>query len=143
MRLCKIGWADVAHGRRWVQWFARRGHEVHLITNRVAPVEGVHVHSIAYAYDSRPRFARYRDLSFHSSWSYYFKCPVTVRQLVRDIRPDILHSHTLWFPGYLGLYTGFQPYLITVLDGDVLWTKEDATWFHKLRTRYACGERDL
>ena len=38
LKICFIGWADSIHVQRWVKWFARQGHEVHLIesTNLVS-----------------------------------------------------------------------------------------------------------
>ena len=103
MRICHIGWTTSAHVVRWVRWFARRGHESHLISDRPAEIDGVSVHLIPpYTHDPRPRWERLRDGSFHDHRPYRISW---VRRKVRELQPDILHSHSLWYPGYLGVYT--------------------------------------
>ena len=146
--ICHIGWANSIHVQRWVNWFARRGHESHLISDRVVPIEGVMIHQIPpYEHDSRPRWQRLRDLSIHDWRVHRLKTIFWVRNKVREIAPDILHSHSLWYPGYLGIYLNFHPFAITVFDGDVLWTKGDVgmdvNYFTKLRTYMGLKKADL
>lgn len=146
--ICHIGWATSIHVRRWVKWFARRGHESHLISDRVVPIEGVMIHQIPpYEHDSRPRWQRLRDLSIHDWRAHRLKVIFWVRKKVREISPDIIHSHSLWYPGYLGIYLNFHPFAITVFDGDVLWTKGDVgmdvNYFTKLRTYMGLKKADL
>lgn len=124
MKICNIGWANSIHVERWLRWFSRHGHEIHLITDRPKDIEGVSIHDIGFKPDTRSRLQRYKNLSFNIWWWAYFIKILEVRRLVRQIKPDILHLHSLWYPGHLGAFAGFQPYVVTVLDGDILWQKK-------------------
>ncbi len=117
------------------------GHDCHLISDTSAEIEGVKVHVIQHNFhDSRPRWERLRDLSFHdyrlAPWAW-------LRFKIRQIQPDVLHSFSLWYPGYLGLYVGFHPWTVFVFDGDVLWEPRSRSWFDRLRTRIALHQADL
>lgn len=135
MKICHIGWVRSPHVTRWVKWLAERGHECYLITDEIAEINGVTVYEIPpYVDDPRPRWERFRELAIHDRSLFRINW---IRRKVREIVPDILHSHSLWYPAYLGIYCRFQPYVITAFDGDVLWRKENARFFHRLRTAYA------
>lgn len=42
------------------------------------------------------------------------------RSLARGLRPDIVHAHNAWGPGWYGAGTGRHPYLIHAYGGDLL-----------------------
>lgn len=137
MRICHIGWANSIHVQRWVTWFARRGHESILITDRAMPIDGIRVVEIPQlGEDHRPRWQRIRGLSIHDWRVTRLREVWWLRQMVRKIQPNIVHSHTLLYPGYLGAFAGYRPYVITVFNGDVLW-KMYPGLLHDLRTRWA------
>ena len=126
MRICYFGWSESIHVSRLVQWFAKKGHEVHLVSDKSSDLDGVRVHVIPsnHEYDDRPRWKRFRDWSFHDTRLYFLRTIKWSRNLMRDIKPDIVHCQTLLYPGYLGAFAGFKPYLITPFNGDILWRKE-------------------
>lgn len=141
MKICHIGWPTSPHVASWVCWLAQRSHENHFIADSPADIDGITVHIIQRDFhDPRPRWNRFRDFSFHdyrlAKWAW-------LRLKIREIQPDILHSHSLWYPGYLGLFTGFHPWVVTVFNGDVLWKPEGRPWIDRLRTRIALRKADL
>jgi glycosyltransferase involved in cell wall biosynthesis len=43
-----------------------------------------------------------------------------VRRLARKLRPDIVHAHNAWGPGWYGAATGIHPYVIHAYGSDML-----------------------
>jgi len=147
LRICYIGWSDYPHLLRWAKWFAARGHDVHVLASSPVPAPGVAMHDILPAPSGLPRWRRYLQGEVNVSAAYWLRTALRVRRLVREIKPDILHSHSLYYPGHMGALTGFQPYVITA------WSYDDATLGYapcaasrpprRLFARYALGRAHL
>jgi glycosyltransferase involved in cell wall biosynthesis len=43
-----------------------------------------------------------------------------LRRLARRLRPDIVHAHNAWGPGWYGAFTGIHPFVIHAYGGDLL-----------------------
>jgi len=144
MKLCHFGWSNSSHVRRWVSWFAARGHESHLVTDLANEIEGVTIHVLPSfrEYDFRPRWDRFKDWSFHDHRLRYLKVLKWARDRVNEIDPDIVHSHILWYPGMLGAFVPSKKYVITVFNGDVSWRK-DRKPINRLGVRYALHKADI
>jgi len=134
---------------RLLRWLARKGHDISIITDNPIEIDGVKVYDIRRKPDNRSRLERYKEFSFNVEWKWLSKISeiVRIRRLVDRVSPDIIHSHSLWYPGYLGVYVNGFPFVITVLDGDVLWTKKDTggklSIYEKYRTKRALRKADL
>lgn len=145
LKICNIGWAQSIHVERWLRWFAARGHEISIITDVPKPMEGITSYNINERLADKNRLERYKEFHFN------FYCPplynlnriIRLRKLVKKIQPDIVHSHSLWYPGYLGGYLNFHPFVITVFNGDVLWKKDDTTLWQKVRTMAMLKKADI
>ena len=147
INICHIGWAHSIHVERLMSWLARKGHDISIITNSPKVIQGVKVLDIRRKPDNRSRWERYKDLQFNIGWIQNLHQIARIRKMVDEISPDIVHSHSLWYPGYLGVYITGYPFVITVLDGDVLWTKKDIgrklSIYDKYRTKRALRKADL
>lgn len=128
-----------------MRWFVRKGHDISIITDNPKEITGVKVYDIRKKQDLRPRRERYKDFYFNVRWKWLVRLNEIkrLRKLLDEISPDIVHSHSLWYPGYLGAYVKGYPFIITVLDGDVLWKKRDIGIYTKLRTRWAMRKANL
>ena len=128
-----------------MRWFAGRGHDISIITNTPKEIDGVKVYDIRRKPDNRPRIERYKDFYFNVSWKWLQKLNeiVRIRKLVGEISPDIVHSHTLWYPGYLGVYIQGYPFVLTVLNGDVLWKKDSIDSYARIRTKLGIKKADI
>lgn len=145
LKICNIGWANSIHVERLMRWLVEKGHDVSIITNRPKEIKGVKVYEIRRKSDNLPRFERYKEFHFNVSWKWLSEIngAIRIRKLVEEISPDIIHSYTLWYPGYLGVYVKGYPFIVTVLNGDVLWKKNNVDIFTKIRTRVALKKADL
>ena len=93
------------HTERWLTWFARRGHRVHLLTVQPGPMPGVTVHDITST--GGPKALRYA------------KSLRKVKDILNVLNPDLLHTHFLTGYGYWGHFSGRKPHLLTVWGDDV------------------------
>lgn len=145
LSILHIGWAHSIHVERLMRWFADRGHTNSILTNFPKEIKGINVFDICSKNDNRSRLRRYKELSLNIGWKWVrsLDAIVKIRKLVKEISPDIIHSHSLWYPGYLGVYIKGYPFVVTVLNGDVLWKKNDISFYGKLRTRWGLKKADL
>ncbi len=104
MKLCYIAPAENIHTYRWLQAFVARGHEVHLVTlpNETGNIPGVHLHPLP-AGQPKLRFP---------IWT------LTLRRILHQLQPDILHAHYLTRYGWLAAATGFHPLVLTAWGTD-------------------------
>jgi len=105
LRLAFLSIGRHIHTERWIQWFARQGHECHLLTVQPGHVEGVTVHDITAGTGPKPL-------------RYLFSLR-RVKKLLAAIQPDLLNTHFLTGYGYWGHFSGFQPNILTVWGDDV------------------------
>jgi L-malate glycosyltransferase len=153
LKICFIGWANSEHVKRWVQWFAARGHEVHLISNVYEAIAGVVVHSLQnttaaeVAARSAKKQSRLGVLLAQIKLDYlsYLKYPNYIRQtrrLLKELKPDILQGFYIGFAGYIGAFTGFHPFMVFT-GGPELLVFSRKSLFHRLWTKFAMKRIDF
>jgi glycosyltransferase involved in cell wall biosynthesis len=113
LRLAFLGDPNSRHTRRWIGSFLDRGHEVHLM---VPAHDTVNV-------ELDPRILVHR----FTAWP---KIPIrgvgsvatalSLRRSLAEVRPDVLHAHSLNRYGVAARLSGFHPYVVTVWGSDVL-----------------------
>lgn len=114
LRLAFVADPNSIHTRRWLGFFASRGHEVHLLAAADQAIDGglpdgVAVHRFAsYGTRLRPLGA--------------IRARRSLRALVGRLRPDVLHAHYLTRYGWLAMLAGFRPLAVTVWGSDVFVT---------------------
>jgi glycosyltransferase involved in cell wall biosynthesis len=116
MRIVFIAHHGTVHTRRWVSFFAARGHDVHVVTCGGGDVPDV---------DERGR-AVARRYAVHDLGSprvgklgYLLKLR-RARSVVRGLAPDLVHAHYATSYGLLGLAAGVHPFVVTAHGDDVL-----------------------
>jgi glycosyltransferase involved in cell wall biosynthesis len=103
------------HTQRWLGFFAARGHRVSLLVGMNDPADDsldprVEVHRY-------PRFGP-RRVPFLSS----LQGRGSLRRLLAQLRPDVLHAHYLSRYGWQARLSGFHPYVVTPWGSDLLVT---------------------
>lgn len=113
MKLCYIADAGSIHTQRWVNFFARQGHEVHLISFRFGEgyTGGVR------QYRLRTAFAQFWAVSRYLNWLFWF---IQILRFVNRIKPDVIDAHYITAYGYLAIASGFHPVVLTTYGSDVL-----------------------
>jgi len=135
MRICYIADAGYIHTQRWVNYFAQRGHEIHLISTRLGDgyIEGVKFHLLTMVAPKIWALSKYLNAVL---WL------IQARRLVRIIRPDVLDAHYITIEGYLAVASGFHPLVLTAWGSDILIDpKQNILW--KILTKYSLKKADL
>lgn len=108
-----------------------RGHQVHLVPIPPAgdPWEGVAWHSLPDA----PLPGQARVLARL----------LQVRRLAGRLRPDVVHAHNAWGPGWYGAFTGRHPFVIHAYGGDLLEEQyRNRPPLQRRLTAWACSRAD-
>ncbi|MBN1161372.1 MAG: glycosyltransferase family 4 protein [Dehalococcoidales bacterium] len=113
MKICYIADGSSIHTQRWVNYFAAKGHETHLIYWKTRPGyhQDVHIH-----YLKRFAPAVWPVTRYFSFLQWIFR----VRKLLKEIRPDVIDAHFIIDNGLLAALSGFHPYVVTAWGSDVL-----------------------
>lgn len=114
MRICYVANGKYVHTYRWMRFFKERGHDVHLIS--YAPLEARDVEAV------REAGAKYHgDMeNFHLKRFWLtLRTLRLLRGVLRRERIDVLHSHFLGANSWYAALSGFRPFVLTVMGGDV------------------------
>lgn len=137
MRIAFIGPSKSIHLQRWVDWFRKNGHGTFVISN---DKDSNWDHDVILI----PAFSR---ILRGRLWKYGYEIEnmrkaFWLRNVLRELRVEILQSHMLLYPGFIGLMSNFHPYAVHFYNGDILW-KANTSLSHKLRTYWALKRSDL
>ena len=134
MRLAHVGDPNSIHVRRWLGWFAERGHEVILLEGFGTEVEP--------GLDSRIRVARFRagrsPIPGLGSW----RTRRALRAALGDVRAELLHAHFVRRFGWQAAAAGFHPFVVSGWGSDVL-VQDLRTWRIRRRDRRTLRSADL
>jgi glycosyltransferase involved in cell wall biosynthesis len=135
LRLAFLADPNSVHTRRWLGWFAERGHEVHLVVD-----EGLGVRP---GLDPRILVSRYRRfrpmrLPFVSS----LQGGAALRGALRGVGPDVIHAHYLVGYGWQARLAGMHPYDVTPWGSD-LFVAPMRSWRARLWNRLTLRDAKL
>jgi glycosyltransferase involved in cell wall biosynthesis len=112
LTLVFIGDPNSIHTRRWIGFFAERGHKVHLIFPRTVALEpGLDERIAVHTYRAWPQT--------HIRGLGSIITSLGLKLLLRRIKPNVLHAHYLSWYGWSAWLSGFHPYVVTVWGSDV------------------------
>ncbi|MCK4821171.1 glycosyltransferase family 4 protein [bacterium] len=128
MRICYLANVQSIHTQRWARHFQGQGYQVSVISFEPGVIGGVKVVQI-------PHITSWRRLNILLHLG-------SIRRLVRDIAPDILHAHYVTSYGLAGSLAGIRPLVVTAWGTDVLITPEES-WVYRQIVRFALSRADL
>lgn len=122
MRKLKIAFLSggrFTHIGAYLEFFKERGHDVRWIKfDRSDRDFGMLSYDIfGGASGARP----------FSKWKYLL-AGVSIRKILRDIKPDILHGHYATSAGVISVMSGFRPFVISVHGSDVIGSMSSVMW---------------
>jgi len=135
MRICYIGSTGI-HTRRWVEYFAGAGHEVHPVTSEREPdfsVENVTLHIL------KRHGTKIRAINYLVNTLPLLK---QFKRLIKEIAPDIVHAHYIMETAFLVTLSGFHPFVVTAWGSDVLVTPRESG-ISRLIAGYVLKRADL
>lgn len=106
-KICILSDADSIHTRKWIYFLSQFDYEIHLISMRDT------------SYVFKENVKKYIVGSPIKSKLGYFMIPSKIKKLVKEINPDVLHSHFASSYGMFGALTKKKPFVVSVWGRDV------------------------
>ena len=136
MKICLLGRVTSLHLERLAVWFIGRGHEVHIITFVDTQIKNAVIHYVNLRLNHLPVHLPFQDIL---SLSLDIK---RIKDIIREIEPDIVNGQYLTHYGLYAACTGFHPLVLTAWGSDVLITPR-RFFFVRPLTKYAVKKADL
>jgi glycosyltransferase involved in cell wall biosynthesis len=135
MRICYVADGTSIHTQKWVNYFAKKGHETYLICWKVMSgyEDNVNIHLLT-------RFAP-RIWTVSQYFSFLSWIP-QVRRLINRIKPDIVDGHFITIYGFLAACSGFHPLVVSAWGSDIL-IHPKRNLILKAIIKYALGKADM
>ena len=112
MKICYLADINSAHTHKWLNYFKNKGYDIHVISLGNGEYEGVNVHCLDVTDNVMKKASDKNKLQ-------YIKKIKRVKELVNEIKPDILHAHYATSYGLLGALANYHPYIISAWGSDV------------------------
>lgn len=127
MRICFIGPANSAHIIKWCTWFNGRGHETHVISFTLGEILNTEVHLINIGVDVN---------GSDVGKLKYLTTGRKIKQLVDEIRPDIVNVHYATSYGMAVALSGIKKYVLSVWGSDI-YDFPQRSLLHKALLKYS------
>lgn len=112
MKICFLADINSTHTQKWITYFSGKGHDIHVISLNDGSFKGAKVHSL-YVDESVSK----KNASL-SKFEYLRKIK-KIKEILKEIKPDILNAHYASSYGLLGVLTKFHPLVISVWGSDI------------------------
>lgn len=112
MKICYLADINSTHTHKFLNYFVKKGYDIHVISLGKGEYNGVKVHSL----DIEDNVMKGKS---EKGKVGYLKKIKKVKELINEIKPDILHAHYASSYGLLGALANYHPYIISVWGSDV------------------------
>lgn len=112
MKICYLSDANSIHTRKWCDFFKKKGYDIYVISLNKGEIDGVKVFNLNYDLDEVKGNSSLKKLKYINSFNI-------VKEIIKEIKPDILHAHYATSYGLLGALCKFHPYILSVWGSDV------------------------
>jgi len=128
MRLAFLADASLPHTVRWVNHFARRGHDCLLLS--LEPGSGYE--------------CAFEPLPAHAGWPRFLRYTLEIQRAAARLRafaPGVVNAHFVPNYGWMAVRAGLHPLVVTTLGSDVL-TVPSQSPLHRWRTAHVLQRAD-
>lgn len=146
MKIAYLSNGETIHDYRFLSKMVEYGHEPVLISyfgENLVEVEGVKVYR--YNYRRLYGFNRYITtfLGFQFTKKLFsFQIAYHLRKLLKEIKPDILHTNFIHYEGFCGALAGFRPTISMPWGTDILINPETSLYY-KLTAKFTLKMADM
>lgn len=127
IKLCLIGNAASVHNQNLVNFLKNRNYEVHFISTTKVEIPKVKIY--------------YLGKNYFTPW-FFNSALRKIKDLIKEIQPDVVHGQDLVFAGIWANLSGFHPYVVTTWGSDV-WKFNTFIFLEKYLIRKTLQEADL
>lgn len=133
MKICYLSDANNIHTKKLCYFFRDKGYDVSVISLNDGEIEGVKVYSMSL---------KIKNVSNTISKIRYLKNVAKIKNLVNEIKPDILHAQYATSYGLIGSLVNYKPYILSVWGSDV-YDFPKISPIHKAILKYNLRKTDL
>ena len=110
MKILFIAPLESIHSVRWINYFIKKGHDVHILsfTDQLCNLDAVSITIMKPNRNKRSRF------------EYYISYLKSLRRIVDSIKPDIIHIHWIDKLPFIAVINKPYPVIVTAWGSDVL-----------------------
>jgi len=115
MKICYLATASSRATKRWVEYFANKGHEIDLITFS-------YVNKAIRVPIPEKTYKNMKNVKLHKIRKRIYLDPISIykiRKIINKIKPDILHAHQVTPYGVYGALSGFHPFIASPWGSDI------------------------
>ncbi len=124
LKIAFLSCGTLIHIYPYLQFFRDRGHDVYWITyDRPEKDFGVPTYDISHGACARNALSKWR----------YILSGISIRKILKEIKPDILSGYYATSAGVISLMSGFRPYVISVQGSDLIASMKSVVWKGVLR----------
>ncbi len=110
MIICFVGPANSAHIIKWCNWFAACDNEIHVISFTQGKITNSNVHVVETGVNSQENdFSKLK----------YLMAGKKIRNLIKEIKPDIINVHYATSYGMTMALSGVDDYILSVWGSDI------------------------
>ncbi len=124
LKIAFLSGGNFTHTLAYLDFFRDRGHTVYWITcDRTEKHYDIPLFDISFGA---------KGTMFSSKWKYLLAA-LSIRKVLRKIKPDILHGHYVTSAGLICLVSAFTPYVLTAHGSDLIDSMKSIIWKKILR----------
>jgi glycosyltransferase involved in cell wall biosynthesis len=123
MKICFIALGEFSHVYAYLDYFANRGHEIHLVALEPGPERRVATHNVGLNGRVPKLLGKCR----------YLPAMLRARKLVRALRPDVVHAQYATSAGLAAWMVNVHPWMVTAHGTDVMVGAQSRLWRTLLR----------
>ena len=152
MKILYLANVKDVHTYKWVKYFADKGDDIHIVSfnssNGLENLENVHTHLLKRSYIFRNSVLNnttlylFRRIHVGATVFNPFFALKQVKKLIKEIKPDILHGHSIIHHTIIGALTGFHPFVVSAWGNDVLIYPKESK-IVKYAVKFALRKADL
>ncbi|MEG1410453.1 MAG: glycosyltransferase family 4 protein [Terrisporobacter sp.] len=110
--ICYLADASNPHTIKWCNYFKERGFDIHVISLNEGSIDGVTVYNFNFDVKELKNESPFKKMKYITVLS-------SIKKIIKEIKPDILHAHYASSYGMLGSLLNYHPYVISVWGTDI------------------------
>jgi len=139
MRILILADAQSSHTHKWVIGLSRKGFDVHLFSLNDPPMKWYNANIKIYSLGLDEKIKHKSEKSINKL--RYLKAIWKIREIIKLINPDILHSHYASSYGFLGCVTKFHPFILSIWGSDIE-SFPHKSFIHKILIKHILNSAD-
>lgn len=140
MKILILSNPDSIHTQRWVKSLSENGFEIYLFGfNKCNSQFYSYLPNVTYSYIEITNKLKKRTNSTSFEKLKYLKSINTLKKIINNFRPDILHAHYATSYGLVGSLLNFKPFVVSVWGSDVF-SFPKKSFLHKQVLKYVLNQ---